>query len=510
MSLPPSLLSIRAALDAGDALPALGPAADAVSRIASDDSDSVDRLAQAVLSDACLTLRLLREANSPLHRIPGTAPVTTVSRATMLLGFDRVRSLALAAPTVEQTVEGSSAEMLEQEYARALHASAAARLAMLHLWPSCAEEAAIAALLRSTGRMVASLHAPEALARIREQVARGRSEGDAARRTLGLSFDELALQVASGHGLPARLGEALRPMAARPTEPRSAIDAIALAAAFGAESAALRCGAGAIDADRALASLAARFGDALGLGVDGIRDVLDAAGAQAAALERSLGLPDATDVPAPTAVPGRHPAPARAGRIEAAAREAEGGGTGTDPIPTAAAVAHDVSSTVSRMSEAAGSTGGIGAVARLATQAVREVLGASRAVWFARDDATAAFRPRAAAGCELEPLRSRIAVPVGFAPDVFHAALSHGADLHIADLSSDSIRTRLPAWMTDAFPDARGFVLLPVPLDGRPGGFFYADTDVPGAAPPAPAQVRALRALRDAMIAAMRAEPVAR
>jgi hypothetical protein len=53
--------------------------------------DTVEQLAQAILADASLTQRLLRLANSPLYRTRDAAPVTTVSRALVLLGFDQIR-----------------------------------------------------------------------------------------------------------------------------------------------------------------------------------------------------------------------------------------------------------------------------------------------------------------------------------------------------------------------------------------------------------------------------------
>ena len=75
---------IREALREDDCIPALGQSVATVSKIASGDSDTVDELAQAILSDVSLTQRLLRCANSPLYRTTNSAPVTTVSRCPLL------------------------------------------------------------------------------------------------------------------------------------------------------------------------------------------------------------------------------------------------------------------------------------------------------------------------------------------------------------------------------------------------------------------------------------------
>jgi hypothetical protein len=85
-------------------------------------------------------------------------------------------------------------------------------------------------------------------------------------------------------------------------------------------------------------------------------------------------------------------------------------------------------------------------------------------------------------------------MPMQFAPDLFHAALARGADLHIADIGAESVRGRLPAWQTLAFPKARGFIVLPVLVDGRPMGVFYADREVVSGPPGTHAVPRRARA----------------
>jgi GAF domain-containing protein len=147
---------------------------------------------------------------------------------------------------------------------------------------------------------------------------------------------------------------------------------------------------------------------------------------------------------------------------------------------------------------------------QIATDALLDALGADRVVYFARDDAAAAYRPRVSAGMAITLLRGRIAMPVQFAPDLFHAALARGADLHIADCASESVRSKLPAWHAQVFPSTRGFLLLPVMVDGRPMGFFYADRDAAGAPPPDPEQAEAVRLLRNQVVLALRTEPATR
>ena len=508
MPTPEPLLRIRDALREDAALPALGQSVATVSKMAAGDSDSVDQLAQAILSDVSLTQRLLRCANSPLYRTRDAAPVTTVSRALVLLGFDQIRSLALSMLLVDSLLEGRRARSVMRDFGQALGASSVARCTLLRRWPACAEEAAIGAMFRNVGRLIAAIHAPDAVAQIREEVAMGHPEAGIAKRLIGRAFDELALEVVSGWGLPPRIQQALHSVPARPVAPRASIDWVTLAAAFGDESAVLERRNGLVGRDRTVSALARRFGDALDMEADDIGDVLREAHDQTLLLAQALGLSSSlADTPS---APGAA-AQAALDDGDAADAEAAAAARTTTAGPSRGAESdRRLLSTLSKMSEALSDSRGTGRVVQIATEALREVLGTARAVYFARDDAASAFRPRAAAGCELAPLRARIAMPVQFARDLFHAALARGADLHIADIGVESVRTRLPAWLPLAFPATRGFVLLPLMVDGKPMGFFFADREVVGAPPPAADQVEAVRLLRNQVALALRTEPVAR
>lgn len=79
-----------------EGLPALGVAISRVIQLASSDSDAVGGLAHFILADVALTQKMLRLANTVFYRDASGTPVTTVSRAIFLLGFETVKTTALA------------------------------------------------------------------------------------------------------------------------------------------------------------------------------------------------------------------------------------------------------------------------------------------------------------------------------------------------------------------------------------------------------------------------------
>ena len=498
------LQRIRAAVADDSGLPALGQAVSTVSRMASDDSDTVDELAQAILSDLSLTQRLLRCANSPLYRTRDAAPVTTVSRALMLLGFDQTRTLALSMMLVDRLVPGERGAAVMRDFGQSLRAASVSRCLLQRRWPACAEEAAIAAMFRNVGRILASVHTPEAMAAVRDAVAEGQPESAAAKRFVGRTFDELSIEIVDGWGLPARLEQALRPMTGRPAEPGTSQEWVRLASTFGDEAGERDRRHGVDGRERTTAALTRRFGDAVGLDARAIGEVLLQSERETAVLAQAMGLSSAVAEPPRPATAAAARAPSGA---PAAPDAAPAGGTGAAPADRSSEPAERrLLSTLMQMTEAVSGSQGVPRVVQLATDALRDALSADHAVYFARDDAMGAFRPRAAAGADLAALRARVTMPLQYAPDLFHAALAKGADVHIGDTGGDAVRSRLPAWLPAAFPAMRGFLLLPVVIDRRPMGFFYAGHVEAGRPAPDAKQADAIRLLRSQVILALRAD----
>ena len=76
-------------------LPALGSSVSKVVQMTSSDDEAVRNLAHFILSDAALTQKILRIANTVSYRTASGATVTTVSKAIFLLGFEVVKTLSL-------------------------------------------------------------------------------------------------------------------------------------------------------------------------------------------------------------------------------------------------------------------------------------------------------------------------------------------------------------------------------------------------------------------------------
>ena len=150
-------------------LPTLGGALSKVIEISSSNDDSIADLARYILADVALTQQILRLANTITYRAAGGGSVTTVSRAIFLLGFDTIKSNAIAAMLVDGFRSQSHAEHVRKELIIALCASVAAREIIKHGQHGQIEESAVAALFKNLGRILVAFFEPEIYQQITQQ-----------------------------------------------------------------------------------------------------------------------------------------------------------------------------------------------------------------------------------------------------------------------------------------------------------------------------------------------------
>jgi HD-like signal output (HDOD) protein len=169
---------------------------------------SAGQLGQSILKDYALTAKLLRVVNSTYaNRFGGK--IYSVQHAIVILGFDRIRSLALGISLFKsggksgqsQRISDSAiGSLVSGEIARAL-----ARKAELE-----DEEVMVCAMFRNLGHHLTVVYLPESYDEI-QGLARAEklSVPAAAERVLGTSFGRLGAAVAQNWHLPPRIRSAI-------------------------------------------------------------------------------------------------------------------------------------------------------------------------------------------------------------------------------------------------------------------------------------------------------------
>jgi HD-like signal output (HDOD) protein len=465
---------LRAVRERGG-LPAAGPIIARLTRLLASDSEAVHALTDTILADASLTQRLLQLANTMPFRA-GTPPVTTITRAILLLGVDRVQAAALSLLLIDGVL-GDDAPRVYADFRQALLASSLAPLIMGTAAAEQAEMATIAALFRNVGRMMLAVYAPAALAALRE--------GQDARDVVGCTLEELTTRLLRQWNLPERLVLATQ---ALPERIDGAVDPIRAAAGFAdAVAETLRTHRGAA-AEAALHDLRDRFAPVLLVEEAALKAAVESAAERAREFEVAFGIGRAHAVhaagtdDAPGALPEQDNAPTA---------ERDALGRPLNSLAVLLAGLADASEALARGTEA-------GSVVQMVLETICNGLGFAR-VALALRDPSGALRVRTGFG---RP-RLQFTVPAQ-GTDLFSVVAAKATDLHIADAGAEKLRDRLPPWFGQQCASTKSFLLMPIAAAGRTSGLLYADRGLTDPAGPTAEELRVLRALRGTLALALR------
>jgi len=468
----------------------LGSAVSSVAEMADTETSTLSELANLILSDVNLTQKVLRLGNSVTFRSVA-GPVTTVSRAIARIGSEQVRILALSSLLLERMTDRYNAAAFSPELMQALYASVLAQ-SVGSRTGSDTEESAICAMFRSIGRLIIVLYESECFAEIKRVAASEHvSESEAARRVMGVGFEQICQRILTRWGIPDLIVKTVAAWPSGAEPPRDKVERLQLVSQFSTDVAAAVCASDGSERAKGLEAALSHYGASLKLEASELQVLLETTRERSDHFARALDLefssPEATvpaddartfatdiELPAAKAVSraalsDRASAAERrsaAGRPSAADRPSSDRPANSNAIllaglqdmTTGLAEGHDVSSVV-----------------HIAVETLYCGLGYQRALLCMRDPHTKAFRARIQFGHMPRERLQHFAFPSAPATDLFWSVMQRSVDVHIRDVTAPKIHSALPEWYRLACPDAKSFVLLPLAFKNKPLGFFYAD-----------------------------------
>jgi HD-like signal output (HDOD) protein len=494
-------------------LPTLGAAISKVVEITSSGEDSVAELAHFVLSDIGLTQKILRLSNTIHYRTAASVPVTTISRAIFLLGFNAVKTSATAMLLVDCFKDKKQAQSVRRELVHALCASIMAReLSQLSKF-SDTEEVAVAALFKNIGRvLVASFEHPLYM-QIQRQQALDPGMADVAVKTLlGCSYERFGEAVLQEWKIPETIIQALAPLPGgelKKTEHRSdwlkqvASFSDALAdmlvsgdQQFSAKTMSQRC-----------EPLLKRFGKALELGQSQLEQILLRVEKETRELANSmdLAMPSVSfsDAPieAPIDTPDADPLSEfllqsfDSDQVQEVTRYPSGKPTNARDLLLAGVqdVTQMLASDQSKLSD----------LILLVLETLYSSMGFRFATACLRDVQNARYMSRVSIGEHYAELQKEFVFSAQAENTIFHLAMNNNADLMISDATVPKIQNMLPLWHKKLLPDTRSFIVLPLVVQQKPLGFFYADRIVTADEGVPPDETALIKTLKSQLVAAM-------
>ncbi|MCX7195049.1 MAG: HDOD domain-containing protein [Proteobacteria bacterium] len=478
---------------------ALGSAVSRVVQITASDDEATNNLTDCVLSDVALTQKILRLSNSASYRRGANTPVSTISRAIFMLGFDSVKTSALAMLLVDSLSNHKHAQSIRVELANALRASLVGReLARNNSQYQGAEEVSIAALFKNLGRLLVASHEHASLGQIDMLVDAGKhSPAQASVQVLGCSYDELTEAVLSKWNIPETIINALSAVpAGKQRVAGNRQEWMRQVASFSAEASKLISRSGAeVEADEQ--KLLARFGAALNLDTEKMRELFTSVAEEMRVLTESFKL-DGADIKAADAVSSMPDVLLM--MTMGAEAKAQGFHPSGKPVNARDLLLAGVQDAIQM--RALGRSK-VNELIMLVLETLYRSMGFRFATMCLKDTKSGQFRARVALGEGHASRQERFVFQMTSERDLFHLSMENNTDLMISDARSEKIRNLLPAWHRALLPDARSFIVLPLVVQKVQIGLFYADRILPAPEGMPPDETALIKALKSQILAAL-------
>lgn len=513
-AIPTAKERLLAAIHDDPAMPTLGVAVAKVVEIASSSEDSISTLAHYVLADVALTQKILRLSNTVYYRKAAGVPVTTVSRAIYLLGFDTVKTCAMAMLLVDGFGNQRQAQSVRQELLHSLCASIMASELGRHGRFPDAEEASVAALFKNLGKILVAAFDHRLHAQIQRQTqADPEHEQEIISDLLGCSYQRFGESVLQEWKIPEVIVQSLHPLPAgelKKAAHRS--EWLRQVVSFSDALAGMMMhpnarGKGIANLIERCSPLLRRFGKCLEIDQPTLETMLRRVDQETRQLADSMDISVTTlwDEVAPTNF---------LDDVDPVAMDFEFALKSFDSAPAQELGCHPSGKPLNARDRL---LAGVQEVTQmLAAERVSlpemfllvlETLTSSLGFRFAticlRDQQQSRYVARASVGERYHERQQAFVLTAQPEDSVFHLAMSNNSDMMIADARLPKIQHLLPLWHKNLLPDMRSFMVLPLIVQGKPLGFFYADRATTAEEGVPPDEAALVKTLKSQLIAAM-------
>lgn len=493
--------------------PALSSAISQINKVVDDDSASTNLLAQSILHDFALTNKLLKLVNTVTYGQFG-GQINTISKAVVILGFETVRNVAMTLILLDFLQNKAQASQLKDDVLASFFTGIIAAQLSVGGNIKDAEEAMICSMFRNLGKLLANFYFFEENQQVVHLVGQQVAEDDAAIQVLGISYSELGIGVAKSWNFPPRLIMGMRKLAAdKIAKPRSELETLSVTVNLAHELCAIVSGGNVADKSVALKHLAKRYENAINVTDHQLRTAMDNGLVELSAWARIVGINLAESM--------------LMKRINTwvgvrSGETADKKSSGSDALANATQLGLETENTnqhideplridaetmlnegIQEITNTLVEEHNLNDIMQMILETMHRSMGFNRTLLLMRDVKTNQMAARFGFGRDMNTTLPKFRFSLDFAPDVFHLAMNKGADLMIEDVTSENIAGKIPAWHRQAV-SSQSFILLPVIVNSKPVGIFYADMEHANTMQISPKQLSLLRTLRNQSVLAIK------
>ncbi|MBF0559630.1 MAG: HDOD domain-containing protein [Nitrospirae bacterium] len=497
--------------------PAMSNTVKMINEFKMTEDTPVSEFANIVLKDYALTSKILKIINSVNYAQFGE--VTTVSRATILLGMENIKNLALTLMLFDYLQKNNIVEHIDT-IVKSLYSGVLAQNIANEISFVDNEEAFICSLFHTFGKMLVSFTLPEKTVEIKNLMdERDITEDSAVLSLLGGRYEDIGMAVAKEFNFPNKIiysMHKLRGMGMQGTVATSDTDKLYklnCISSFANElSNIISICSNRKDMDEKIANLLGAFRDHFG-GLSGkIEDIITAS---MTSFEEFSGIFNVNL----NTVPFKRQMLAWAGKTEKPAvtsEESPFGGVSSDvlqridvifesekqdtPDSIFAKGIQDINSSIL-------SSFALNDIVSIALETIyrgMQLSGEARAVFLVKDVKLPVMNIRYGFGSGIEDMKKWFNVAIDGGNDIFNVAIEKQNDLVIKDIESPDVLKVLPDWFKSKVSPGIFGVLLPIIVAKKPVGMFYIEGDKKGLQKISASQLNYLRILRDQTVVAIK------
>ncbi len=491
-------------------LPSLGGSISRIIHLSSSEDESIRQLSHFILSDVSLTQKILRLSNSIIFRSSSTQAITSITKAIFLLGFETVKTCALAILLVDGMMSGKRADYVRNELVHALAASMIGRELAKHSRFNDSEEIALAALFKNAGRLLLAAHDHDKYEEMMILVEQGtHTQEQASMQVLDFSLDDFTETILEKWNIPASIIQVIQNKpAANLSSPKNKQEWMQQAIEFSEKAVSLIMNveesANSVLTDKLLL----RFGKSLDLDRPKLESLISDAAAETTALQVNANLLTAI----------------KKDKISADMKDI-GVGEPVDVLADLLLVDDEMNDVQIIERHPSGKPFNASALLLSAIQDVTEVMASTNyklselimlvlehyynslgfrfVTLCIKDHHKNQYRARSSFGKDSAAYQQSFHFPAIMSTDLFCLAMERDTDLFISDAFAPKVRDLLPKWYRDLLPTARSFIVLPLVFNKKPIGFIYADREFEAAEGTTSEETRFIKTLKGQVVTAL-------
>lgn len=502
-----ALESLLRRMSSNTDFPALSATISEINKTVSSDNSSLNSLTKIILQDFALTNKLLKVVNTVSYGQFG-GKISTISKAVVILGFDIVRDISTALILIEFLQNKSQAVQLTDEVIASFFAGLIARQLTINLNMRNHEEAMICGIFHHLGSLLATFYFFDECQKINLLIAEGTPPNKASHEVLGISYNDLGTGIAKSWNFPSRL---LYGMQGLPSDkvgiPLNELDQLNVTVNLASELTALVASTALENKSTAIEQLVKKYKHAVNVDEKQLHQTLEQ-GMQEMAIRASILNISTKQSPLLERVAEY------TGIVQAQSANQN------DDTATSISAEQSVDIGLVDISEKLDTESILQAgiqdvtdtlvgdyklndVLQMVLEAMYLGMRFNRALMLVRDLKTNSMRARTGFGQDIDTILPLFNFALKSEPDVFHLAVEKGVDIVIEDVTDISMSSKIPAWYNQ-LSDAKSFLLLPVMVDHKAVGCFYADMKTTNTLDSASKSLSLLRTLRNQVVLAIK------